>query len=170
MRELPEQCNQNQKAKTKRSRDPVYADCVSGRRVFVVDFRFSASVLCAPIAAWHALRSMASAGTFLQLASPFPQGMNKESLEALWACVHLQMRDANIAPPHQPMLLSNVSIRLFFFKASSFKAFCSKRFLQRILKDIKGSRNQTSCCETLTRRNLSATKSATYVHLVFPKI
>ena len=59
--------------------------------------------------------------------------------------------------------------RLFFFKAFSFKAFCSKRFLHRILKDIKGSRNQTSCCETLTRRNLSATKSATYVHLVFPK-
>ena len=58
----------------------------------------------------------------------------------------------------------------FFFKAFSFKAFCSKRFLQRILKDIKGSRNQTSCCETLTRRNLSATKSATYVHLGFPKI
>ena len=83
MPELPEQCNQNQKAKTKRSRDPVYADCVSGRRVFVVDFGFSASVLCAPIAAWHALGSMASAGTFLQLASPFPQGMNKESLEAL---------------------------------------------------------------------------------------
>ena len=60
--------------------------------------------------------------------------------------------------------------KLFFFKAFSFKAFCSKRFLQRILKDVKGSRNQTSCCETLTRRNLSATKSATYVHLVFPKI
>jgi hypothetical protein len=39
-----------------------------------------------------------------------------------------------------------------------------------VLKDIRGSRNQTSCCETLTRRNLSASKSATYVHLVFPKI
>ena len=60
--------------------------------------------------------------------------------------------------------------KLFFFKAFSFKAFCSKRFLQRVLKDIKGSRNQTSCCETLTRRNLSATKSAPYVHLGFPKI
>ena len=60
--------------------------------------------------------------------------------------------------------------RLFFFKVFSFKAFCSKRFLQRILKDIKGSCNQTSCCETLTRRNLSATKFATYVHLVFSKI
>ena len=59
--------------------------------------------------------------------------------------------------------------KLFFFKAFSFKAFCSKRFLQRILKDIKGSRNQTSCCETLTRRNLSATKSATYVGPAFPQ-
>ena len=60
--------------------------------------------------------------------------------------------------------------RLFFFKAFSFKAFCSKRFLQRIWKDIKGSRNQTSCCETLSRRNLSATMSATYVRPVFYKI
>ena len=58
--------------------------------------------------------------------------------------------------------------KLFFFKAFSFKAFCSKRFL-RILKDIKGSRNQTSCCETLTRRNLSATKSATCVRVVSTK-
>ena len=60
--------------------------------------------------------------------------------------------------------------KLFFFKAFSFKAFCSKRVLRRVLKDIKGSRNQTSCCETLTRRNLSATKSATYVHLAPPKL
>ena len=60
--------------------------------------------------------------------------------------------------------------KLFFFKAFSFKAFCSKRFLQRILKDIKGSRNQTSCCETLSRRNLSATMSATSVRPVFHKI
>ena len=68
------------------------------------------------------------------------------------------------------LLLLNVFFSmLFLFKAFSFKAVCSKRFLQRILKDSKGSRNQTSCCETLTRRNLSATKSATYVQIVSPK-
>ena len=60
--------------------------------------------------------------------------------------------------------------KLFFFNAFSFKAFCSKRCLQSVLKDIKGSRNQTSCCETLTRRNLSATMSATWERPVFHKI
>ena len=80
----------------------------------------------------------------------------------------LSLKASHSKPPPSPQSFFCQS--LFFFKAFSFKAFCSKRFLQRILKDIKGSRNQTSCCETLTRRNLSATKSATYVHLVFPKI
>ena len=73
-------------------------------------------------------------------------------------------------PQSLSLKASSFSSKLFFFKAFSFKAFCSKRFLQRVLKDIKGSRNQTSCCETLTRRNLPATKFATYVHLGFPKI
>ena len=78
----------------------------------------------------------------------------------------LSLKASHSKPPPSPQCFS---FKAFFFKAFSFKAFCSKRFLQRVLKDIKGSRNQTSCCETLTRRNLSATKSATYVQLVSPK-
>ena len=99
---------------------------------------------------------------------PSPQGVNKECSEMLWACVCMQI--LKLLVQSLLLLLHVFSFKVFFFKAFSFKAFCSKRFLQRILKDIKGSRNQTSCCETLTRRNLSATKSATYVRLVFPKI
>ena len=84
--------------------------------------------------------------------------------EMLWNALSMRVY-ANLL-----LLLNVFSFKAFFLQSCSFKAFCSKRFLQRILKDIKGSRNHTSCCETLTRRNLSATKSATYVHLVFPNI
>ena len=167
MRALPWQYSRNQNVLGS-SPAPVRADYVSCRHVSLVVFGSSASGLYAPIAPSHALISMAAADTFLRLTSPSPQGVNKECSEMLWACVCMQILKLLV---QSLLLLLNVFLsRLFFFKAFSFKAFCSKRFLQIILKDIKGSRNQTSCCETLTRRNLSATKSATYVHLVFPKI
>ena len=161
------QYNRHQKVRGS-STAPVSADYVSYHHVSLALFGSSANGLCEPIAPSHALISMAAADTFLRLTSPSPQGVNKECSEMLWACVCMQILKLLV---QSLLLLLNVFLsRLFFFKAFSFKAFCSKRVLQRILKDIKGSRNQTSCCETLTRRNLSATKSATYVHHVFPKI
>ena len=65
------------------------------------------------------------------------------------------------------LLLKAFSFKAFFLQSFFFQSFLFEAFSS---KGIKGSRNQTSCCETLTRRNLSATKSATYVHLGFPKI
>ena len=65
------------------------------------------------------------------------------------------------------LLLNVFSFKAFFLQSFFFQSFLFEAFSS---KGIKGSRNQTSCCETLTRRNLSATKSATYVHLGFPKI
>ena len=89
----------------------------------------------------------------------------------LWNALSMRVYANSKAPCSRPPPSPQCLFFQGFFssKLFSFKAFCSKRFLQRVLKDIKGSRNQTSCCETLTRRNLSATKSATYVHLGFPK-
>ena len=85
----------------------------------------------------------------------------------LWNALSMRVYANSKAPCSKPP----PSPQCFFFQGFFLQSFfLSKLFVRSLLKDIKGSRNQTSCCETLTRRNLSATKSATYVHLVFPKI
>ena len=74
-------------------------------------------------------------------------------------------------PQSLSLKLSSFSSKLFLSKRFFFQSFFFQSFLFETFssKGIKGSRNQTSCCETLTRRNLSATKSATYVGPAFPQ-
>ena len=98
-------------------------------------------------------------------SAAFPISAGREQ-GMLWNALSMRVYANSKAPCSKPP----PSPQCFSFKAFFLQSFFFQSFLQRILKDIKGSRNQTSCCETLTRRNLSATKSATYVHHVFPKI